>query len=130
MDVFAIFAAAIVAAVSALLLRRHNPQISLLISIAAGVIVLLSAVRDIALSADEISSVLGAAGISSQYIMILLKALGICFVTEFTCDTVSEAGMTSLSSNISFVGKLSVLMTAAPLYGELLSLITDMVKPS
>ena len=91
---------------------------------------MLSVTRDIILSADEINAVLSQAGVESDHIMILLKALGICLVTEFTCDTVTEAGMLSLSSNISFAGKITALMTALPLFRELLKLISDMVAAS
>ena len=130
MSIFAICAAAVIAAVLALLLRRQNPQISLLISVGAGVILLLTVMRETVLTADEIRSILTAGGVSAEYIMILLKALGICYITEFTCDTVTEAGMLSLSTNISFVGKITVLVTALPLFRDILSTVTALVDAS
>ncbi len=130
MTIIAICAAAIVCAVLALLLRHQSPQISLLISVAAGVIILLTVIREMVLTADEIRAILQAGGVSEEYIMILLKALGICYITEFTCDTVTEAGLLSLSTNISFVGKILVLFTALPLFRDLLSTVLSLVNAS
>ena len=128
MSIVAICAAAIVCAVLALLLRHQSPQISLLISVGAGVIILMTVIREMVLTADEIRAILQAGGISEEYIMILLKTLGICYITEFTCDTVTEAGMMSLSTNISFVGKILVLFTALPLFRDLLSTVLSLVN--
>ena len=128
MSIVAICAAAIVCAVLALLLRHQSPQISLLISVGAGVIILLTVIRELVLTADEIRAILQAGNIREEYIMILLKTLGICCITEFTCDTVTEAGLLSLSTNISFVGKILVLFTALPLFRDILSTVTSLVN--
>ena len=128
MNIVSICAAAVICAVMALLLRHQSPQISLLISVGAGVILLMTVIREIVLTSDEIQSILSAGGISEEYIMILLKTLGICYLTEFTCDTVSEAGLLSLSTNVSFVGKVLVLCTALPLFRDLLTTVLNLVN--
>jgi stage III sporulation protein AD len=130
MDIMAICALAVVSAVMALLLRHRSPQTALLISIGAGVVILLTFIRQIVLTADDIRLILEAGGVSSGDVMILLKTLGICFITEFTCDTVTEAGMLSLATNLSFAGKLTVLITALPLFRELIGLVSAMVNGS
>lgn len=130
MNILAVCAAAIVSAVLALLLRRQSPQISLLVSIGAGAVILLSVMRELVLTADQIQLILSAGGVRADYIMILLKALGICYITEFTCDTVTEAGLLSLSANISFVGKILVLVTALPLFRDILTTVTALVNAS
>ena len=127
MDILAVCALAVVSAAAALLLRRQSPQISMLISIAAGAIILLSVTRSLILTADEINLILSEGGVDPEYIMILLKALGICFITEFACDTVTEAGMLSLSSCLSFAGKILVFATALPMLRDVLSIISGLV---
>lgn len=126
MDILAICAVAVTAAVFALFLRRTDPQLSLFISIGTGVLVILAAADNVLLTAEEIKAMLISGGIDSDYIMIMLKALGICFITEFTCDTVTEAGMLSLSTNISFVGKLLTLVAALPIFKDLISSVSSL----
>ena len=69
---------------------------------------------------------LGSAGIDGGDIILLFKIVGICFVTEFTCDCVSEAGLLSLSTNISFAGKILVLVTSLPMFERVISVIQEL----
>lgn len=130
MEIFGLCAIGILTAVMALLLRRQSPQTALLLSVGAGTLIILSVLKNILLTTGTISSLLQAGGISADYIVILFKVLGICFLTEFTCDTVTEAGMLSLATNISFAGKVTVLMAAMPLFRDVITSITSMVSPS
>ena len=128
MEMFSLCGVAIMSAVMALLLRRQSPQTALLLSIGAGTLIILSVLKNLVLTTQSISNLLTAGGISAEYILILFKVLGICFITEFTCDTVTEAGMLSLATNISFAGKVTVLMAALPLFTDVVSAITSMVN--
>lgn len=130
MEIFGLCIIGIIAAVMALLLRRQSPQTALLLSIGAGTLIILSVVKNLVLTTQSISGLLQSSGINADYIVILFKVLGICFLTEFTCDTVTEAGMLSLATNISFAGKVTILITALPLFSDMIKAITSMVHPS
>lgn len=130
MEIFGLCIVGISAAVMALLLRRQSPQTALLLSVGTGTLIILSVVKNLLLTTQSINSLLQASGINAEYIMILFKVLGICFLTEFTCDTVTEAGMMSLATNISFAGKVTVLITALPLFRDLITSISAMVSTS
>ena len=126
MSIIAICGAAIVTAVLALMLRTQSPHSAMLLSVASGIIIILSLVRDIPDIIGGVNSLLTASGIDSGDLMILFKIVGICFVTEFTCDCVTEAGMMSLSTNISFAGKLLVLSTSLPLFNRIIGVIQSL----
>lgn len=128
MTLFSVCAAAILSAVMALLMRRQSPQTALLLSIGAGTLIILSVLKNILITTESISSLMQAGGVNTDYIMILFKVLGVCFITEFTCDTVTEAGMLSLATNISFAGKVTVLMASLPLFRDVIAAITAMVN--
>ncbi len=123
-------AVGILSATAALLLRRQSPQTALLLSIGAGTLIILTVLKNILLTTQSVTQLLQAGGINAEYIVILFKVLGICFLTEFTCDTVTEAGMLSLATNISFAGKVLVLLAAMPLFREVLAAITSMAGQS
>lgn len=126
MSIFAICGIAVVTAVLALLLRAQSPHSAMLLSVASGVIIILSLVKNLPETLSGISTVLAEGGVDTSYVTILLKVMGICFVTEFTCDCVTEAGLMSLSTNISFAGKLLVLFTAMPLFNSIISVINTL----
>lgn len=113
-------------AVLAVTLRTQSPHSALLLSLASGAVIVLSMLKNMPDMLSGVRSVLADGGIQTQDVAILFKVIGICFVTEFTCDCVTEAGMLSLSTNISFAGKILVLMTALPLFQNILDIITSL----
>lgn len=126
MNIVSICALAIVCAVLSLTIKRYNNELSILISISCAVIILLSVIEYVITSIDTVSTILADANISSEYIIILLKVMGICFLTEFTCDCTKEAGLNSLSGNIALAGKVLVLITAMPMFTRILSVVTSL----
>ncbi len=126
MSILAVCGAAIITAVMALLLRQKSPHSALLLSIASGTVIMLSLLRDIPDIITGVNALLGSAGIDGGDIVLLFKIVGICFVTEFTCDCVSEAGLLSLSTNISFAGKILVLVTSLPMFERVISVIQEL----
>lgn len=126
MSILAVCGAAIITAVMALLLRQKSPHSALLLSIASGTVIMLSLLRDIPDIITGVNTLLGSAGIDGGDIILLFKIVGICFVTEFTCDCVSEAGLLSLSTNISFAGKILVLVTSLPMFERVISVIQEL----
>ena len=126
MTIITICGAAIVTAVLAVMLRSQSTHSAMLLSLAAGAIIILSLLKNLPATLSGIQSVLSDGGIDTADIAILLKVMGICFVTEFTCDCVTEAGLLSLSTNISFAGKILVLLTSLPLFQNIISVITTL----
>lgn len=126
MNIISICALAIVATVLSIALKRHNQELSILISIGSAVIILLCVLEYVLNSIDTISDIFAQANISTEYVIILLKVLGICFLTEFTCDCTKEAGLCSLSGNIALAGKILVLVTSTPMFMEILDVVVKL----
>lgn len=123
MQIFAICGAAVITAVLALMLRQQSPHSAMLLSVGAGAVIVLSLLKEIPTVLGGIGAMLAEAGIDGADLAVLLKVMGICFITEFTCDCVTEAGLLSLSTNISFAGKILVLLTALPLFNNIVTVI-------
>ena len=126
MNIVSICALAIISVVLSITLKRHNHELSILISIGSAVIILLCIIEYVISSIDTVSTIFAEANISSEYMIILLKVLGICFLTEFTCDCTKESGLLALSGNISFAGKVLVLVTAMPMFLEVLEVVVKL----
>jgi stage III sporulation protein AD len=122
MDIFAIAGLAVTAAVLSVLLRQYRPEFSVLVGLGAGVIILLFVIVKAQPAFQELTSLLDRARVSSSYAGILLKALGICFVTQLACDACNDAGETAISSKIELAGKFAVLLVALPLFEQIAKL--------
>ena len=113
----------IVTILLAILLKSHKNEYAFYVS-AAGCVLMLF------LAADRLSGIIGIVNriyseisIDSMYIEILLKMLGIAFVAEFTSGICKDAGFASVGMFVELVGKLSILLTSAPILEALLDVI-------
>ena len=99
MEIVALSGIAILAAILAVMLKKYNPEYSILISL----------------------------GISGEYGVILLKTLGVCFLTQLSADSCRDAGEGALAAKVELAGKLFIVILALPLFqqiaGSALSLI-------
>ena len=110
-----------VAAFLSVVLRQYKTEYSLFLSLAAGLI-LLTMVMDGAMPLiDELNSLLGATGMEEDYLGILLKSLGICFLVQLAGDTCRDAGEGAIASKIEAAGKMAVLLLSLPLFTKILS---------
>ena len=128
MSIVAISAAAITAAVLALTLRPKNGEVALLLTAAASAIVLTSMLGQAASVINTVNSIVSASGISTGYVAILLKVIGICLLTEFTAEPPGGRGQHSaLAANVTLAGKLMATVTALPLYAGILNTVLSIV---
>ena len=122
MNILSICAAALVASILSVVLRKHNAEYSLILTIGAVTVIGVSLISEIALTLSGISTLVNNSGVNQKYIKIMLKCIGICFLTEFTCDTCKDASQTALSSMVLMAGRVCVLVATLPLFDEFINL--------
>ena len=126
MNILAVSVIGILTSVIVLALRRHNAEISFIAAIAGSALIFISVLVNFTSLYDTLKDILAAAEININYISILLKALGICFLTEFACDMCIDAGQRALAGNISLAGRILIVITAVPLYKEILDTVLSL----
>ncbi len=126
MSILAVSFVGVTAAVISLSLRRYNAEISIAVAIVGSIIIFVSVLINLNSVYDTIGSILNASSVNSKYIAILLKAVGICFLTEFAGDCCFDAGQRALANNIAIAGKVLVLITAMPLYKDVLDTVLNL----
>ncbi|MGN0453242.1 MAG: SpoIIIAC/SpoIIIAD family protein [Ruminococcus sp.] len=122
MNIIGICAAAVAASVLAVLLKKHNAEISLILSICTVTLIAVYLISDMVMAVGAVKEIIAQASVSTEYIVILLKCVGICFITEFSCDCCKDASQQALSSAVLTGGRICVLLTALPLFEEFLNL--------
>ncbi|MGN0489238.1 MAG: SpoIIIAC/SpoIIIAD family protein [Ruminococcus sp.] len=126
MNIFSICLIGVLTAVISLALKRYNSEISFLLAISGSVLIFLSILLNLSSVYETLTNILSTASINVTYISILLKVMGICFLTEFACDCCIDAGQKALAGNISLAGKIIVLVTAIPLYQDILNTVLSL----
>lgn len=129
MDVLAISGVALVATVFSLMLKKHNAEYAMILSVTTGILILGIIISKISPAVYEIKSLITNAGLSTEYGVILFKTLGICFVTQFSSDCCKDAGESALASKIELAGKFTIILIALPLFEKITATATRLINP-
>lgn len=128
MSIVSVCALSVAAVIIALTLKPKNVEIALMLGLCASVVILFSLFSNVAQITDKISKITAASGISTGYIAILLKVIGICLVTEFTANVCRDSGSSSLAGTVTLTGKILVTIAALPLYSDILNVVLELIK--
>lgn len=128
MNIIAICALAVTAAIITVTLRPKNGEIAVMLALSCSAVVLLSLFSQASAVVSAVNSIVAACGMSSDCVVIMLKAAGICVLTEFASNACRDAGSASLACNVTLAGKIMVTFTALPLYTEILNTVLSLVS--
>lgn len=124
MDVCKLAFVAIVAAIVTIVLRQLKSEWGQWISIAAGLVIALSLLSDLAgikSLSEKFEAVM--TDVDGTYMKLLWKALGITYLCEFASDLCRENGNGLIARQIEICGKISVLLLGIPILLALLNTI-------
>lgn len=128
MSIFQTAILVIIALILSILLRQYGKkEISIVIQIATGIIVMTSVILKITDVVTELSELAGGIGLNISYIELLIKVLGICILTQFVCEICKDSGESALASQIEFAGKIVVVILMLPLLKSIISLVVGIV---
>lgn len=127
MNVEKIIALAMICAVLLVILRHSLPEQGMVVSLAAAIILLLWILEDMLPILDDLRNLAYRFQFGEERIQILLKTLGLCFLTQTAADVCRDAGEGSLAAKVEMAGKTAILLLCLPLYQELLDLAAELI---
>ena len=120
-------AAALTAIVIGLLIKKSNPELSLLLSactvavILASVIGLAQGIKDLAEAVHTVS------GSKETLVSPVLKCVAIAVITKITTELCRDSSQASLASAVELAGTVCAVCIAMPLIMSMLKMIGAMV---
>ena len=102
-------------------IRSRSPEFALTVSIAGGLLILLSVFEQVEQIMAYFDGVIRQFQVPSEGVVILLKCLGISYVAKIAGDTCVDCGQNSTATKIEFAAKVSMLAVSLPLFEQLLS---------
>ena len=124
---FKISGALLVTSCAALMIRRSNPEISLLLSMAAVYVVigaeilLLKPLRDLLETTRELY------GVGEVYLLPLVKCCAAALAARLSADLCREASQNAAASAVELLGLLCALGAAMPLVSNMIAAIGEML---
>lgn len=120
-------AAAIVAAVCAVVVRKQAPEIGLVLAVGAAALILLYCSGALSAAAMMMDKLVETGGLSSQVVEPVLKTTGIAIVTRLAADFCRDAQEGGLASAVELAGTVLALLMVLPLMTAVLELLTQLL---
>lgn len=107
--------AGIAAVLAAMIFKNGKSEFGLLISLAACIFIFFYGIGRLELFYEVIKRIERYIGIDREYISILLKIVGITYISEFAGSLCKDAGYNAIAGQIEFAGKLSIMGVSIPI---------------
>ena len=127
MKIVSIAGLCIIATVMCKLFSSEGKEYALYIKIVAAAAVMSSVILFVSPVAETVRNIYERAGADKEYLAVLFKALGICYITQFACDICKDSGEAALATHAELAGKVSLMVIALPLFSSLVNIIDSLV---
>ena len=116
-----------VAAVGALLIKKSNPELALLMAFAVVVCVFSASLRLFGTIADAIAAAEKMSGMSPAVFAPVIKCVGIGVTAKICGDLCRDASQSGIASAVELIGSAAAVYAALPLVSALMSMIGGMI---
>lgn len=127
MEVMQIVAIGLIATVLIVVVKSQRPELGVLLSVAAGVVIFLLVLGKIGSIMDIIKDLASRAGISMVYLGTILKIIGIAYIAEFGAQICRDAGEGAVASKIEFAAKILIMVLAVPIVVAVLQALLKLI---
>ena len=127
MTIIQVAAVGIISAVLAITLKKHSPEISLIITLGASVLILFMILPVLTGAVGVIQNLGGYLDTRVPYVPLVLQILGIAYVAELGAQVCSDAGEGAIASKIELAGKVLIMAAAAPILLDVLHMIVGIM---
>lgn len=118
----------IIAAILAVQLKTMKAEYSIYITLGAGILIIYFMLTELGTIMDLVNKIQSYISINSTYLTILVKMLGITYITEIASGICKDAGQSSLGSQIEIFGKLAILAISMPVIVALLETVQSFLS--
>ena len=128
MYIFTTISFCLVCAFLIVLLRQIKPELAVALSVMSAGIVLTVVVISTTGITDAVINICTKASFSPDNIKVLIKALGICYITGLAKDCGVDCGESALASKIDLAGRVSICAMSLPLFSQILDFSVSLLK--
>lgn len=128
MNIVQIVMLGLVAALLSIILKEQKPELSMMIALVTGLIIFIFAVDKLLPVFDVLKSLSEKAHVDRLYLGIILKIVGIAYITEFTAQILKDADENSIASRVEFGGKVLILLQALPVVTALVDMVLKIMR--
>jgi stage III sporulation protein AD len=117
----------LIAAVIAVVLRQQKSELGIYISIATGFVIFMMIMGRLVSVVGILNNLARQANMDSMHLSVVLKVIGIAYITEYGSQICKDAGESAIASKIELGGKLIILSLTVPILAALLEIILQIL---
>lgn len=106
-------------------LKKDAPAIAFLLTLTAGVLILLRAFDLVGGTMQRFSGLLAQGGITQSLYLPVLKTVGVAVVVRIMSALCRDSGQSALAAKLEIVGAVLALSMCLPLLEQVLELVAD-----
>ena len=125
---FKIILVVIISAILIAYLKSINQELSILASIAAGILLLLMLIDYLSDSFVLIGELVKLTNVNNDLYKVIIKITVLGYLVEFSAGIVCDLGLKSLANKLIFAGKIIILSLALPIIYALLNVIIGLIS--
>ncbi len=118
---------ALVGVVGSMMLKRINSNISFSVAVITGIVIISMLYVDVNNLVEVFNVFNSGYGVDDSHIKLLLKVLGISYVTQFGASVAEECGEKFIAKKIEFAGKIFIITLSVPILLDLMDTILGLV---
>lgn len=115
MEIIKIAFMAILTVIFFALLRQIKPEIAPFVIIGGSIVIIIMLSESLLGVTSEVDEMMSLTGISPENVSILLRALGICIVTQFTANICYDNSCSSVAAAVELAGRIGAIVIAMPM---------------
>lgn len=128
MNVISIAVVCLIAAILSRLIKQVSAEIAFGVSASAVIVILAVLIDDISSVFQGIGELSSSAGISSTYLAVAVKALGIGYVCDLCSASCRDSGESALASVIDISGKIAISLICMPILNSLMEVVSKILE--
>ena len=106
------------------IVKTYKPEFTVEVTLCAGMILLYFIIDSLKYGFGFIADIYEDLSYGKEYFPIILKVLGIAYITEFAAAICQDAGEKSIASKVELAGKIAIFFAAIP---SLLDLLNSLI---
>lgn len=127
-EIIKIIGVAFVTSLTSIVLRMTKPELSFAVTV-TGIIVILLFLLDSVKGTFQIFTAIGAAtGVDNSLVKILLKIVGVGYLTEFAGGILNDFGSAAIAEKVVLGGKITIVVMSLPILQSLLKMVGGLLQ--
>jgi len=95
------------------------------LSVSAAVLIFVSVLPQMTGIISTLNQLGAQSGVNSEYIIIILKTIGISYISEFGAQICADAQEASLAQSVELAGRVSIMAVSTPI---IMSMVNYIIK--